>query len=86
MNKYIKGEMQKGSISFVSVFSVLNDKKVDETTINMVQEKLPGQPWPTGIHKQVATELGISNGRVSSAISALIARGKFRQQINGNLI
>ena len=56
---------------------------MDEALISRVQENLPAQPWPSGVHKVIAQQLCVSNGTVSHAIQVLIQRGVFKQQING---
>jgi len=50
-----------------------------------VREMLPSQPWPEGIHKEIAEKLGISNNTVNKYISELIARGDFMPQVDGQL-
>ncbi len=60
--------------------------KLDEVLIQRVKESLPEQPWPKGIHKEIATKLNASNRKVSSAIQTLIQQGIFRQQADGKLI
>ena len=54
--------------------------------IEEVAQRLPEQPWPTGIHKQVAEELSVTAGQVSYAIHELIRQGRFRNQVDGKLI
>lgn len=51
-----------------------------------VKELLPEQPWGKGIHKEIAKQLNIPNGRVSKAIKKLIKEGYFKDQINGEVI
>ena len=48
-----------------------------------VRMALPGQPWPTGIHREIALELGISPSEASHAISELIKKGDFHPQEDG---
>jgi len=50
-----------------------------------VREMLPSQPWPDGIHKEIAEKLGISNKTVNKYISELIERGDFMPQVDGQL-
>jgi hypothetical protein len=50
-----------------------------------VREILPSQPWPDGIHKDIAGKLGISINTVNKYISELIARGDFMPQVDGQL-
>jgi DNA-binding MarR family transcriptional regulator len=56
---------------------------LDEALISKVQEDLPAQPWPCGVHKVIAQQLGLSNGTVSHAIQVLIQRGLAKQQNDG---
>lgn len=62
----------------------LDDMEEDEL-IERVKQKLPQQPWPTGIHKQIAQELGVTNHQVSYIINRLIRNGVFVPQIDGIL-
>lgn len=59
---------------------------LDEDILNQIQNKLPMQPWTTGIHKVIATELNVPNKLVSIAIQQLISRGIFKNQVNGQII
>lgn len=61
-------------------------KSVPEEVVTLVWKELPDQPWAKGIHKEIAQRLGLSNGKVSAAIDALIHRGIFRDQIDGKII
>ena len=54
-----------------------------EELIALVSSKLPPQPWPTGIHKTVAQELGLPQATVTRVIQELIRRGAFKPQIDG---
>ncbi|KLU06185.1 hypothetical protein RISK_002036 [Rhodopirellula islandica] len=85
INKCLKEEARNGTITFNTVASAVAHKKVSEQVVEQVFQKLPEQPWQTGIHKRIAEELGLSNGTVSSAIQTLISRGRFKQQIHGRL-
>jgi DNA-directed RNA polymerase subunit RPC12/RpoP len=53
--------------------------------LRRVEDALPAQPWPTAIHRKIATELSLSDSTVTSAIAALIERGKFLHQFGGKL-
>ena len=64
---------------------VYDDYEIDEEFIEVVKNHLPSQPWPTGIHKEIASKLGCSNAKVSRAIEALIKSGLFLKQKNGQL-
>ncbi|NQT10330.1 MAG: hypothetical protein HQ573_04070 [Desulfobacteraceae bacterium] len=85
--KYVRRVEKKGYI----VATVLKTSglyktrigKLDEELINRVKDALPEQPWSKNIHKQLATNLGTSNKKVSSAIQILIQRGIFKNQYNG---
>ena len=46
----------------------------------------PAQPWPVGIHKTIASQLGCTNAKVSRTIETLIDTGVFKKQINGHVI
>lgn len=57
---------------------IYDDYIIDDDFLEEVKNKLPSQPWPKGIHKVIATELGCSNAKVFRAITALISRGIFQ--------
>lgn len=59
---------------------------LDENLLKLIQNKLPNQPWPTGIHKEIANEINVSNHLVSIAIQQLISKGIFKHQIKGVII
>jgi hypothetical protein len=61
------------------------DKSIpSEEIIEIVKSKLTAQPWPKGIHKIIADDLGISHGVVSNAIFELIYhRKEYLPQIDG---
>lgn len=65
---------------------IYDDYQIDEEFIEIVKELLPPQPWPMGIHKVVATQLGCPNAKVSRAIEMLIKDGYFQNQVNGHII
>ena len=56
---------------------------LQEDFLELVRQKLPAQPWPTGIHKEVAVDLSVNPHRVSSAINELIRRGIVYPQVAG---
>jgi predicted RNA-binding Zn-ribbon protein involved in translation (DUF1610 family) len=58
---------------------------LNEDIIKLVNDSLPHQPWPKGIHKSVAQKLKLPDKIVSSAIYELIRRGAFNPQINGKV-
>lgn len=66
--------------------NVMQTRILDEELLIKIKEKLPPQPWETGIHKKIAFELEVSNKLVSIAIQQLIAKGIFKQQIDGEII
>jgi hypothetical protein len=76
-----------------SEVKIVKDKKapkqpivLDDQLLTLIQNKLPNQPWPTGIHKVIASEINVSNHMVSIAIQQLISKGVFKHQINGVII
>ena len=60
--------------------------EITEEFIQQVNNRLPTQPWPSGIHKKVANDLNVSAKQVTKAIRALILRGDVFDQQNGVLI
>ena len=50
--------------------------------IEQVRTRLPKQPWPQGIHREIAAELGIPLSVVRRTIDELIRRGDFHLQEN----
>lgn len=58
-------------------------KPLSESVISLVKDRLPQQPWPHGIHKTVAQELGIPTGIVSRSILELIRQKVFYPQVDG---
>lgn len=62
------------------------NQKITPEFYETVREKLPEQPWPPGVHKIVATELGVSNSQVSKAIQYLIATGAVENQKDGIIL
>lgn len=59
--------------------------ELDSDVLAAVKEMLPPQPWPSGIHKEVASKLGLANAQSSKYIQELIRRGDFMEQIDGEL-
>jgi hypothetical protein len=88
--KYLRRAEKHGHLTATGIKSVGLPKAIrgtlDEAMLSKVQQSLPAQPWPRGIHKVVAEQLGVSNGTVSDAIQALIYRGIFKQQIEGQIV
>lgn len=62
------------------------NKSITEDFLKRVAEALPPQPWPMGIHKEIARQLECNPSAVSQAISIQVDRGVFRKQINGVLV
>jgi len=58
---------------------------IDEALVESVRSLLPSQPWPTGVHLEIADKLGIPNKFVARCINELIVRGVFMRQIDGQL-
>lgn len=63
-----------------------DDYQINTEFIETVKEMLPVQPWPVGIHKSIASQLGCTNAKVSRAIETLIDTGVFQKQTNGQII
>ena len=55
--------------------------KVSEKMIDLVYAKLQDRPWVKSIHKDIATELGLSNSKVSIAINKLINSGRIQKPL-----
>jgi hypothetical protein len=55
----------------------------DEEFLQKVKAALPQQPWPKGVHKVVAQELGVPHDMVRGAIDHLIRRRDLNPQIDG---
>lgn len=51
--------------------------------VEQVAGMLPEQPWPKGVHKIIASKLGIPNSKVSLAMTELIRQRRFLPQIDG---
>lgn len=60
-----------------------NNTHPSEQLVEQVRLLLPDQPWPTGIHAEVAQKLEVPNKLVSRAIRELIDKGVFSEQVNG---
>jgi hypothetical protein len=57
--------------------------KLSAELLDLIRGKLPDQPWSTGIHRQVAEQLGVPTTLVYRAIQELVRRGIFNRQIDG---
>lgn len=64
---------------------IYDDFQITDEFINAVKELLPPQPWPTSIHKIIASQLGCTNAKVSRTIEALIQNGTFLPQADGQI-
>lgn len=77
----LKKEVDRGKIKVEYLRSKENSalptpkKRLDFKTISLIKEKLPEQPWQTGIHKIIAEELGLSNKIVTKTINYLVKNG-----------
>ena len=54
--------------------------------VDRVRKSLPPQPWPTGIHKKLAQDLGLPPAQVSDAIKSLIKMGEVHPQVGGQVV
>ena len=84
IHKQIKAEFHKNKAS--KPVTISEPRYLDEKIILTIKERLPPQPWETGVHKKVASELRMSNKLVSIAIQQLIGKGVFKNQIDGIII
>ena len=62
---------------------IMSGYSLSESLIKKVYAKLPQQPWPIKVHKQVADELGLKEMVVSNAIGYLIYAGRLCDQVYG---
>ncbi|WP_269537244.1 hypothetical protein [Cerasicoccus fimbriatus] len=87
LKRHLRNEKKKGTIRLQNISDVSTGKPSDlpEQVIDEIERRLPAQPWPKGIHKQIATAMELSNTKVSSAINLLIARGVYKDQFDGEL-
>jgi hypothetical protein len=51
-----------------------------------IRNHVPPQPWEKGMHKMIASNLGVSNKTVQAVIKKLISDGLFKHQVNGQII
>lgn len=58
---------------------------IDENFVEMIRSKLPPQPWPKKLGKNLSIELKIPRFKIHRAIDVLIKRGIFKYQVNGVL-
>jgi hypothetical protein len=60
-------------------------RPLSDDFLSQVDLLLPAQPWPTGVHIEVAEKLEVSRAKVQQAINQLIKSGRRTKQIDGNL-
>lgn len=58
-------------------------KPMTEELLESVFNELPAQPWPSGVHKDVAAKLQINNTTSNKAINILIKQKRVNPQIDG---
>jgi hypothetical protein len=85
---HLLGRVQEADLDHSVQVNDLEEQKrgktiLTEDFIQTINQHLPAQPWPTGIHRIVAAELGIPSGRAYEAIHELIRRGVYTQQSEG---
>lgn len=61
-------------------------KYEDEDLLSRVRPLLPTQPWPTGIHREIAARLGIPPHLAWECIAELIRRAEFMPQSGGQIV
>lgn len=90
LKRKLKKEQKNLNISIIYAVDRVREerkrKSIPNHQIDAIKNELPDQPWPRGIHKEVARKLGLSNGLVSAAIDILITRGIFKDQIDGEIV
>jgi hypothetical protein len=72
---------QKESVRTQQTVAPLND--LSEAAYELL---LPAQPWPKGVHRDLADKLGISPSQAAEIINDLIRLGKFKHQVDGVVI
>lgn len=63
-----------------------NKISINEELIESVRKSLPPQPWPKNVHKNIASDLKISNTKSHKVISILIERGELKSQWQGQVL
>jgi len=63
-----------------------NRNNISDEIIALVEAKLPKQPWPPGIQKQICEDLGIDKKIVHQAVIMLIKSGTFLNQYTGVVV
>lgn len=61
-------------------------KMLSEDVLASIKAALPPQPWPHGIHKEVAKQLALSPAVVLQGINALVKKREFQVQFSGQLM
>jgi len=88
--KHIRRSEKKGHIvaTVLSRSGIIEKKPatVNEELIASVKDSLPEQPWPKGVHKDIAKKIDSSNRKVSAAINILIQRKEFFDQKDGVIL
>lgn len=69
----------------LSGVSIQSSIELDVDILNAVKEMLPAQPWPQGVHREIADKLDMTSSQVSKYIQVLIRRGDFMDQVDGEL-
>jgi hypothetical protein len=49
-------------------------RQFDESVLAAVAELVPVPPWPSGMHKEIAAKLGLTNAQASKYVSETIRR------------
>ncbi|HKQ87692.1 MAG TPA: hypothetical protein VJS43_13095 [Candidatus Acidoferrales bacterium] len=62
-------------------FTARIDPRADAALLEKVLALIPDGRWPIGLHKKIAVELSISNGRANRALSHLIATGRVHKPL-----
>jgi molecular chaperone HtpG len=48
-----------------------DEREIDPDVVSRIKAQLPAGPWPSGIHKKIASELGLSNTVVNGVLTIL---------------
>ncbi|MCA1592731.1 MAG: hypothetical protein LC754_08800, partial [Acidobacteria bacterium] len=59
--------------------------ELDLQVLETVKTALPPQPWPKGVHVEVAAKIDLNEKEVRRYIRELIRRGDFMEQVDGEL-
>ena len=73
----------KDGLRIRSVTEFSSGNEMTDAFVDLVRQKLPPQPWPSGMHKTIAADLDTNPHRVSLAVQELIRRGVVYPQFNG---